>query len=863
MSDSDSDESVGARAARERYQPGTQEDYNNSLKQMEDYVKETFSTDHPSYSRCLENGKLRMPVDFAVSKLFLRDRVQNRLVPWPDDTRDASRRTHQKHLSLSAMTTAVSAMRFSYRRSRTSIPAAVVNDYSNIWMEYKLFVGNERMNGDMPMVEGAAAITWDAYHFILEAAMLSKPSGRGSAESAIVNLWPFLIIAWATLCRGERVGRIQLSFIHWVGDALTIKVPTSKSDAAGLMSYAKLCFANCNDFTSCVVTALGTRVCSGLQDAQYLFGTSIGEAHYIVTKMRSALKDLVCSLPKTADHVLQANRSMLSMHMPKKSGIRHCNSCGITGMNTPIHLRADHKMGPYDLQSDCDGILGRVLAGLKPFDLPPPHFHPAVAAAVPWAEFIPSYIDFPEQFQQAIPNIVASVVWHNVALSSRLPKTNPLLGSPLFTTHRYWLTRLFPYLHGGTSGKSFLTPSGRCILMEVSDNVSSLLKSEMRLSVPSEHSLKFSDQQMRQLQECVASSQQQASESWQNSALHTVMPLQASQSCATAWANVMPLLFLNAEFRFPIGLLLEDAYRRWFCAVPPLPALHLITAKMIPPCESKQHRKTQKSLRSKFAGCMQVIHGLTPPEICKRNVAFTWSRLWPRVVALYSIREPCSWTVATAFQKFYSDKSRHSQAINMPSLAVEDVPVSCTEPSVAWTAATTLSTQDSMPKIPPAKQGRHDGVQMGNSLVRQRNDACEVASVVAVSNPILTALIPTCQPSLVPHVSRRDDWSEAAYILASKEARYLCPFPSCEEHFGSTSGIRHHWKSIHSQLPVPELLASRTRIRVDASDAVQALRNIDATIACALAAEGEAWRKLQASNQPDQQPSPSSPDTTK
>jgi hypothetical protein len=480
MSDSDSDESVGARAARERYQPGTQEDYNTALQQMEDYVIETFARDHECYKRSMENHKLKMPVDFAVSKLFLRDRVQNRFVPWPEDTREPERRTHQKHLTLSTMTTAVSAMRFSYRRSRTSIPTAVADDYSNIWKEYKLFVGNERMNGDMPMVEGAAAITWDAYHLLLEAAMSAKPSGRGSAESSIVNLWLFLSVAWATLCRGERVGRIQLSFIQWCGDALTFKVPTSKSDAAGLMSYAKLCFANCIDFTSCVVTALGARICSGLQDGRFLFGTSIGEAHYIVTRMRSALKELVCSLPESADQVLQTHRSMLTMHMPKKSGIKHCNSCGITGMNTPIHLRADHKMGAYDLQSDCDGVLGRVLADLNPFDLPPPHFHPAVAAAVPWAEFIPSYSDFPDQFKHAIPNIVASVVWHHASLSSRLPKNNPLLGSPLFTTHRHWLNRLFPQLHGGTSGKSFLTPSGRCILMEVADNVKTLLRREVQ-----------------------------------------------------------------------------------------------------------------------------------------------------------------------------------------------------------------------------------------------------------------------------------------------------------------------------------------------------------------------------------------------
>jgi hypothetical protein len=242
---------------------------------------------------------------------------------------------------------------------------------------------------------------------------------------------------------------------------------------------------------------------------------------------------------------------------------------------------------------------------------------------------------------------------------------------------------------------------------------------------------------------------------------------------------------------------------------------------MIPPCESKQHRKTQKSLRSKFAGCMQVIHGLTTPDICKRNVVFTWSTFWPRVVALYSIREPCSWTVATAFQKFYSDKTKLTQAINMPALTIDEVPVSSSEPSVAWIAATTLSANDSLPQLVPAKQSRRGEVQPQNSSVRQRNEAQIIVQDVAASDQS-SPVIPSCQPSLVAHISRYDDRNNAAYVSASKEARYKCPFLTCEEHFGSTNGVRWHWKSMHPEVPVPELHAARLRIRVDATEAVTA-----------------------------------------
>ena len=69
----------------------------------------------------------------------------------------------------------------------------------------------------------------------------------------------------------------------------------------------------------------------------------------------------MAALPPSADLVLQVKRDLLTMHMPKKSGIRHLNGCGITGIHTPIHLRADHKQGPYDTQSDVDGVLGQWL----------------------------------------------------------------------------------------------------------------------------------------------------------------------------------------------------------------------------------------------------------------------------------------------------------------------------------------------------------------------------------------------------------------------------------------------------------------------------------------------------------------------
>ena len=835
MSDSDSDESVGARAARDRFQPGTQEDYQGALNAMGDYVKQRYQPGSEIYLRCMtQYDKLKMPADFAISKLFIRDHVQHRLVPWPDDPRELTRRTKMKHLTLSTMTTVICAMKYSYSRIRRAIPADVSTDYRNIWDEYRSFVGSERMNGDMPKVEGAAAITYDAYYMLMEAAIKASPKGKGSAESSIVNLWLFLIVAWSTLCRGERVGRIQLSFIRWIGDALGIGVPTSKSDAAGMMSYFKLCYSNCLDFASCVVTALGVRVASGLLDAQYLFGTSVGDAHSVVSRMRAALKTLVEALSPSADQVLQVKRDLLTMHMPKKSGIRHLNGCGITGINTPIHLRADHKCGPYDTQSDADGVVGRLLADLQPLNLPPPHWHPSISSVVPWADFIPGYGEFPEQFRLAIPNIIASVIWHHDALSKKLPIENALHGSPLFTTHRVWIDRLFPLLIGGTTGKSLMSPSGRNVIMEVADDVHAILKREIQFCTPSQIPVEFSEKQLAQIALIVTAAIPHSPSQPQPQTQGVICA--PSPSSATQWSNIMPLMFLGPTFRFPVSISVEDAYRRWLSPRPPLPPLYLITSKMIPPCESKQHRKAQKSLRSKFAGVMLVLHGLTPPQTCKRNITHTWQLFWARAVNLFCIEEPCTWTVSTAHGKFYSDKDKLQIAITQPALLDSDVPLSKEDLPEAWVEA--MHHASMVAASDTGKHAQPSGGRPRASAIRMRMQAAATTDLLTVPT------IAPCASSVLPHVSAADDWTAEMYANAGLQARYKCP--ACDKNYAFTSGIHSHWEVSHPDESIPFITQARTRIRVPCNADVAAELRLAREDAAARTLAANLWLSQQA-----------------
>jgi hypothetical protein len=159
-------------------------------------------------------------------------------------------------------------------------------------------------------------------------------------------------MALATLGRGERVSRIQFTCITSFCDALTIQIPTSKSDILGLMSYAKACFANCAEPTCCLATALGVEFLSRLPTGnfQFLFGESGETSRYIVQQMAAALRTIIDSVGAAT---LGTTIERLSTHFLKKTGLRLLRdmAAGIID-NDSKELRADHKVGPYSQRSE-------------------------------------------------------------------------------------------------------------------------------------------------------------------------------------------------------------------------------------------------------------------------------------------------------------------------------------------------------------------------------------------------------------------------------------------------------------------------------------------------------------------------------
>ena len=221
----------------------------------------------------------------------------------------------------------------------------------------------------------------------------------------------------------------------------------------GLMSYAKACFANCEDPTCCVATALGVELLSRLPTGnfQFLFGESGETSRYIVQQMAKALRTVIESLGAAT---LGTTIERLTTHFLKKTGLRLLRdmAAGIIDDDSK-ELRADHKVGAYSQRSDQDGVVGRTLAFLKPgtrsFALSPPHFHETLIRAIPWGRIVPGYSNYSIETQQAVHLAVASAISHAEFLTKHLSRSHPFHGCPLMSTEKAWLAMLKPYVLGG------------------------------------------------------------------------------------------------------------------------------------------------------------------------------------------------------------------------------------------------------------------------------------------------------------------------------------------------------------------------------------------------------------------------------
>jgi hypothetical protein len=498
------------------------------------------------------------------------------------------------------------------------------------------------------------------------AALKAVPTGRGAKESSIRRVWLFVLLSIATCGRGERVARVQLQFISWVSDCLTVQIPTSKSDQDGLMSYAKLCSANPWNPACCLVTALGVEFLSRdeASSVRFLFGNAEEQTTYMVNQMQTALKYV---LNVVGEKNLGATFDRLCGHFLKKTGIAFMRSNHECISHDSRELRADHKVGPYNHRSEQDGVAGRVLAFLKPdsleFSCAPPHFHPDVVAAVPWANFVPHYDQYSHETKLAIHACVASVIHNLEFVAKNLSKSHAFHGCRLVKTHSQWVKLLQPHVLGGRSGfRSVMEPTGKSLISKICVDLELMKSGGSGLSGQG-----FNDNVVAEIVEL------------KNAVTHLTKVIEGQAVIANAVLQpndtTAPKVFigyLSEKFPFPAGLTIEDLWRRWHCGEKPLRA---INTKMLLPSLSAAEKLRQCCMRRKMKAVMEILQGQTENRTVDLDPEFVWKVCWERAISLFSIPLPCNWVISTAYDFFLRSKdlvkvARAACSVHVPDVAV-------------------------------------------------------------------------------------------------------------------------------------------------------------------------------------------------
>ena len=644
-SGSESDCSEGQRAARERLGPKTRKDYSGYINQLTRFALHPDRTQ--SFRDCLDGEQVIMPVPLKLGKAFMAN-LRGKLVAWPMDSRPVEQRTYMRHYSRSHINNACLAIKNTFKLLSVPLPASDEAYYLSFSQAYALQIAQEKGTGAYPSVEGSVALGSSDILKVIEAAFKYVPEGRGRAQSAVQRLWLFILMALATMGRGERVSRVQFSCIRAFSDCITIQIPTSKSDIHGLMSYAKMCYANARNPMCCLATALGVEFLSRdlTGDFQFLFGEQGERSSYIVRQMQGALRMIIDKIGAAS---LGTTAERLTTHFLKKTSMRLLRDFGAGIVESDSReLRADHKVGPYNLRSEQDGVVGRVLAFLKPgtrdFELSPPHFHEDIVRAIPWVRIVPGYDNYPVETQQAVHLSVASAIANIDFLEKHLSTSHSFHGCPLVTTERLWIAILKPYLSGGNGAfRSCLAPTGISLISNMAIDVHHIRQggAQSGQGALSSHDL----QEITELKEVVVQLK------------NVVLTLTGSLSSApqplpqgnvsSAWSRIMPRMWIDSSFRFPVGVKIQDAWMRWHCGEHPLRA---VTCMMIP---EGPDRLRQCTLRRKFQGVFDIIQGKTSSTVVDTDAQYAWDVCWRCTVERFSIPLPCNWVISTAYDYFF------------------------------------------------------------------------------------------------------------------------------------------------------------------------------------------------------------------
>jgi hypothetical protein len=215
-------------------------------------------------------------------------------------------------------------------------------------------------------------------------------------------------------------------------DHIIVVIPRHKGDRCGEKPTEKSLYSNPTCPEICPFLVLGIVVLSReifKQRDSIILGKKLDE------NMNVWLKSLSTATDDDDDNgaIAGVNGSHLTSHCTRKGSTSYVVS--LPGLSNVIAcwLRAGWQLGGVlpkyiTVESGGDQTVGRTVSGLPSgeldFTLLPARFVPH--AIVAWADIVPNYAVYPEDFRNIIPYLVAAVVHHAAWIRDNLPESHPI-----------------------------------------------------------------------------------------------------------------------------------------------------------------------------------------------------------------------------------------------------------------------------------------------------------------------------------------------------------------------------------------------------------------------------------------------------
>lgn len=731
---------IGRRAARDCVSKGTRFKYygivrqagalckffaENPLEPRPAHTEPDFNfAEHAHYADYVADGSVPKPMPLTLVKFFL-GHCERRMVSWKYHVNPLQ----QKHLSPGAINNIITAVRDTYRLNEVDVDPAINKFCRNFMGMYTRMIGVEKNKTPpaFPVKSGASSISNEAASMLfLNACKMGTSQGKNRSWVLTRMLWPFLLICWCTLGRGERVASLGYDMISWAGDALTIQIPTSKTDPQGLRSYGKRCYANPIEPACCIVLALAVLVFSrsSLEGPfRYVFGASS-----VRNSMNDLLKILLASLSPSGLISLGCALFEITLHTFKKSAIQFCTGGeGIKEMQ--LELRADHKISRTQFvylketvaYSEQDGLIGRTLsqlpAGELAFNMRAPHFLKHQIDAIEWSELLPHYNTLPPNFKNVVPFLVGSIVYHEQWLRDTLPSDHPIFRSRLFTLHSQQIRLLKPLVHGGNIDNGELPLTGRfmageaCAFAKVAvqeiqahridyNRTHSSAHRHDAVPVPSiqaEPNASTTAFTAAGLEACITKAigagVTLALEQMQHVPVRVTAPNWPIQD-----ANVPKSFRIGAQTRA------DEAWRLYFnCSVSGGSPLRFVTCDMLP---QGPQLKSQKVALSRLKKVCQVILGKTDPNLAAQNSESYFLTCYKRFNEI--LQFPETWSISYIYDQMHKPNKAGALKIAMQSTvfgASEGYMPLPTSPSL-WKQQAALPASQQLLQLPLAGRRR-------------------------------------------------------------------------------------------------------------------------------------------------------------